>query len=101
MPNMRQRSGAVSIQPKIPKILVGSTNGTDHFGLGRPEYSGPSLKVTTVTGLAISVGRTEMSLSVCQNCCPQYRSIVSCLQEQVVSNGKSSIVSKAMTSQIV
>ena len=42
---MRQRSGAVSIQPKIPKILVGSTNGTDHFGLGRPEYSGPALKV--------------------------------------------------------
>ena len=42
---VRQRSGAVSIQPKIPKILVGSTNGTDHFGLGRPEYSGPALKV--------------------------------------------------------
>ena len=42
----------------------------------------------TVTGLVISVGRTEMSLSICQNCCLQYRSFLSCLQEQVVSNGK-------------
>ena len=55
---------------------------------------------SSVTGLVISVGRTEMCLSICQNCCPQYRSFVSCLQEQVVSNGKSSTVSKAMTSQI-
>ena len=32
-----------------------------------------------------SVGQTEMSLSICQNCCPQYRSFVSFvsrLQEQ-------------------
>ena len=43
---------------------------------------------STVTGLVISVGRTEMSLSICQNCCPQYRSFLSCLQAQVVSNGK-------------
>ena len=42
---MQQRSGAVSIQPKIPEISVGSSNGTDHFGLVRPEYSGPALKV--------------------------------------------------------
>ena len=55
----------------------------------------------TVTGLAISVGRTEMCLSICQNCCPQYRSFVSCLQEQLVSIGKSTTVSKAITSQIV
>ena len=38
-------SRALSIQPKIPEIPVGSSNGTDHFGLVRPEYSGPALKV--------------------------------------------------------
>ena len=36
---------ALSIQPKIPEISVGTSNGTDHFGLVRPEYSGPALKV--------------------------------------------------------
>ena len=36
---------ALSIQLKIPDILVGTSNGTDHFGLVRPEYSGPALKV--------------------------------------------------------
>ena len=41
----RQRPGALSIQPKIPVISVGTSNGTDHFGLVRPEYSGPALKV--------------------------------------------------------
>ena len=38
-------SGALSIQPKIPLISVGTSNGTDHFGLVRPEYSGPAFKV--------------------------------------------------------
>ena len=38
-------AGALSIQPKIPVISVGTSNGTDHFGLVRPEYSGPALKV--------------------------------------------------------
>ena len=33
------------IQPRIPEISVGASNGTDHFGLVRPEYSGPALKV--------------------------------------------------------
>ena len=33
---------AASIQPKILEISVGTSNGTDHFGLARPEYSGPS-----------------------------------------------------------
>ena len=42
---MRQRPGAASIQPKIPEISVGSSNGTDHFGLVRSEHSGPALKV--------------------------------------------------------
>ena len=39
------KPGALSIQPKIPVISVGTSNGTDHFGLVRPEYSGPALKV--------------------------------------------------------
>ena len=33
---------AASIQPKILAISFGTSNGTDHFGLVRPEYSGPS-----------------------------------------------------------
>ena len=36
---------ALSIQPQIPVISVGTSKGTDHFGLVRPEYSGPALKV--------------------------------------------------------
>ena len=36
---------ALSIHPRIPEISVGSSNGTDHFGLGRSEYSGPALNV--------------------------------------------------------
>ena len=36
---------ALSIQPKSPEIPVGSSNVTDHFGLVRPEYSGPALRV--------------------------------------------------------
>ena len=32
---------------------------------------------SSLTGLVISVGRTEISLSIWQNCCPQYRSFVS------------------------
>ena len=65
-------------------ILVGTLNGTDHFGLVPGKYWGAALKAT-LTGPVMSVGRSEMSLSICQNCCPQYRSFVSfvsCLQEQ-------------------
>ena len=40
-----QLLGVLSIQPQVPEISVGSSNGTDHFGLVRPEYSGPALKV--------------------------------------------------------
>ena len=36
---------ALSIQPKIPVISVATSNGTDHFGLVRPEYSESALKV--------------------------------------------------------
>ena len=39
------KHGALSIHPKILKISVGTSNGTDHFGLVRPEYLGPALKV--------------------------------------------------------
>ena len=45
IPNNPWKRGGLSIQPKIPEISVGSSNGTDHFGLVRPEYSGPPLKV--------------------------------------------------------
>ena len=44
-PKSTARAGALSIQPKSPEISVGSSNGTDHFGLVRPEFSGPALKV--------------------------------------------------------
>ena len=37
--------GELSIQPNIPVISVATSNGTDHFGLVRPEYSGSALKV--------------------------------------------------------
>ena len=41
MPVSKKSIRALSIQPKIPEISVGKSNGTDHFGLVRPEYSGP------------------------------------------------------------
>ena len=41
----RPETRALSIQPKIHVTSVGTSNGTDHFGLVRPEYSGPALKV--------------------------------------------------------
>ena len=37
--------GALSIQPKIPEILVSTSNGTDHFSLVQQEYLGPALRV--------------------------------------------------------
>ena len=43
--NRQKTTWALSIQPKIPEISVGTSNGTDHFGLVRRVYSGPSLKV--------------------------------------------------------
>ena len=41
----RNLASELSIQPKIPEISAGTSNGTDHFGLVRPEYSRPGLKV--------------------------------------------------------
>ena len=40
-----KRHSALSIQPKIPEISVGTSNGMDHFSLVQLEYSGPALKV--------------------------------------------------------
>ena len=55
----------------------------------RPEYSGPALKATS-TGLVISVGRTEISLSIAEIVFSSTTLLYSaCFQEQlVVSNGK-------------
>ena len=67
---------ALSIQPKIPEISDDASKGTDHFRYIRDQlWSWSSL-----TGPVISVGRTEMSRSIWQNCCPQYRSFVFCNQ---------------------
>ena len=64
-------------------------NVSAHWALGwyikwnGPFRFGPTrIFGTTCKGGPLSVGRTEMSLSIWQNCCPQYRSFVSCLQEQ-------------------
>ena len=38
---------------------------------------------STLTGLVISDSRTEMSLSIWHNCCPQYRSFISLFQERL------------------
>ena len=37
------KKGSLSIQPKIPEISVGTSNGTDHLSLVCLEYSGPAL----------------------------------------------------------
>ena len=80
--------GALSIHPKILQILVGTSNETDHFGLVRPEYSGPALKVVHFDRSG-HFGRSDRNVSFhLSKLLPQYRTFVSCLQEQVVSNGK-------------
>ena len=45
MPVSKKSIRAFSIQTEIPEISVGTSNGTDHFSLVRPEYSGLALKV--------------------------------------------------------
>ena len=57
----------------------------NEFDSVRPEYLGPPLLLYrwfTLTARLILVGQTEMSLSIWQNCCPQYRSSSSRLQGQ-------------------
>ena len=71
------RLWALSIQPKIPEITVGTSNRTYHFGLVRPKYSRPALKVIRFDRsghFGRLVARTDMSLSIWQNCCSHYRS---------------------------
>ncbi|MCG8405729.1 MAG: hypothetical protein MI923_11075 [Phycisphaerales bacterium] len=57
---------ALSIPPKIPEVLAGTSNGTDHFSLLRLEYSGPALKggPLSLVWSFWSVSRTEMSLCI-------------------------------------
>ena len=61
-------SVVLSIQPKIPVISVGTSNGTDHFGLVRPEYSGPALKVVPFdrSGHKIVVPSTALFYHACK-----------------------------------
>lgn len=43
--NELKKGAGLPIQLKIPGISVGTSNGTNHFGLVRQEYSGPALRV--------------------------------------------------------
>ena len=52
---------ALSIQPKIPEISVGTSHGTDHFGLVWPEYSGPAWKVVHFD-LSGHFGRSDLNV---------------------------------------
>ena len=72
---LKENNRLFSIQPKIPEM----SNATDHFGLVRPEYSGPVLRLVLFDrsgSLSVSVGPKCPSP---KNCCPQYRCFVSCL----------------------
>ena len=73
---------AFSIQPKISEISV-----VDHMERTISIWSDRNVRDqlwrwSFLTGSVILVGRTEMSHFIGQNLCPQYRSVVSCLQEQ-------------------
>ena len=68
--------------PKIPEISVrNQMEQSISIRSDRNIWDHPS-RWSTLTGQVTSVGRTEMSLSIWQNCCPQYRSFVSCLQKK-------------------
>ena len=60
--NRRQR--ALSIQPNIPEISVGTSHKMDYFSLVQLEYSGPALKVVHFERSSYLRGRTEMSRSI-------------------------------------
>ena len=80
--------------PKFWKLRLVHTSG--HFG--RQDRNGPTLGTrgffsgaTFVSWVVSETGnrawkasgtQVKMDLSIWQNCCPQYRSFVSCLQEQ-------------------
>ena len=67
---------------KIPQILFYRNKmpeKTIQFILTRI-FWGQLWRWSTLTSLVILAGQTKMSLSICQNCCPQYCSSVSCWQ---------------------
>ena len=68
---------ALSIEPKIPEIFVYTSKVWSD-----PNIRDQLRRWSTLIGLVISIRETEVSLSIWQNCCPQYPSLVSCLQEQ-------------------
>ena len=74
--------GPLSIQPKSPEILVGTSNGRTISVWSDQNIRDQLWRWSTLTTLVFSVGRTEMSLSIWENCCPQCRSFLSCVQEQ-------------------
>ena len=59
------------------EMEICTLNGTDHFSLDQLEYSGPALKVVHFD----QSGHFDR-LDHLTKFCPQYRSFVSCLQEQ-------------------
>ena len=61
------------------EIWVCTSNGMDHFSLVRPEYSGPALKVVHFDHSGHFSWLDHLTKYYC---CPQYSSLVSCLQEQ-------------------
>ena len=71
----------LSIQPKIQEISVGWNRPLisvwSYWNIGDQLW-----RWSTLTGRVILFGRTEMSLSIWQNCYPQYCSFVFSLQEQ-------------------
>ena len=74
--------GPLSIQPKSPEILVRTSNGQTISVWSDQNIRDQLWRWSTLTTLVFSVGQTEMSLSIWENCCPQCRSFLSCLQEQ-------------------
>ena len=71
------------MQPENPEISVGTSNGTNHFGLARLEYSGPALKVVHSDRSGhFSWSDRNVPFYLTKLCLPQYHSFVSCLQEQ-------------------
>ena len=74
---------ALFMQPENPEISVSTSNGTNHFGLVRLEYSGPALKVVhSDQSSHFSWSDWNVPFHLTKLCLPQYRSFVSCLQEQ-------------------
>ena len=77
------KPGPLSVQPKISEIFLRNQQMERTISVRSDRNIWEHLwRWSTLTGLVISVGQTNMSLCTWQNCCPQYRSFVSYLQEQ-------------------